>query len=229
MKTSEEFLNVHTSKDFLFGEGRKMKNIVKITLCNIMMELLLLTMTGCGSSGSTTTQGLTDEPNEDTTAISRVDISFQYQRMSTHASNQIAIWVEDSNGKLVRTILVTNFTARGHGYRNREDSLSAWVKAAKPKDMSDSEIDAISSAIPNSGTLAYSWDMTDNNGEPVPEGIYVVKTERTLYWSSNILYTAEINTEDTPAGRLKAQSVRSEPNNHDNENMITNFAVNVVR
>ena len=149
--------------------------------------------------------------------------------MSTHASNQIAIWVEDSNGNLVRTVFVTNFTAQRRGYRNREDALSAWVKATNPESMSDSEIDAVSGATPSSGTLSYSWDMTDNYGERVPDGVYTIKTEGTLFWSSNVLYSVVMDTNKASAGKLEPQEVRSEPNNHDNETMITNFAVNVAR
>lgn len=49
--------------------------------------------------------------------INKIEISFDYTRMSTHASNQIAVWVEDKSGQLIKTIYVSDFTAvyiKGH-------------------------------------------------------------------------------------------------------------------
>ena len=161
--------------------------------------------------------------------ISRVDITFQYQRASTHASNQIAIWVEDENGELVKTILVTNFTAGRRGYRDREDSLCNWVKAANPDDMSDAEIDAISSATPSGGKLTYSWDLTDENGNRVPDGEYTIKLEGTLYWESNVLYTAKVNMLETQDGDIAVEELRSAPEVQENKEMIQDVEISIAR
>ena len=73
--------------------------------------------------------------------ISQVQIRFDYNHMATIASNQFALWVEDNDGKLIKTIYVTGFTGTRRGYRNREMSLPHWVKAADPENMTDDAMD----------------------------------------------------------------------------------------
>ena len=216
-----------------------MKKFALIILC-----LLMITMGACAnnkqkeseSTKDETPEIISEETEEETIdekstlpTISRVDITFQYQRASTHASNQIAIWVEDENSKLVKTILVTNFTAGRRGYRNREDSLYNWVKAANPDDMSDVEIDAISSATPSEGELTYSWDLTDENGNRVPDGEYTIKLEGTLYWESNVLYTAKVNMLKTQDGDIAVEELRSAPEVQENNEMIQAVEISIAR
>ena len=85
-----------------------------------------------------------------------VAISFDFLRQSTIASNQVALWVEDEEGHAVRTLLVTSFTAGRRGYQSRDMSLAQWVTAAHPENMTQQELDAISSATPSSGRLEYA-------------------------------------------------------------------------
>ena len=158
-------------------------------------------------------------------AETEVKISFDYQRQSTIASNQIALWVEDEKGHAVRTLLATSFTAGRRGYRNREMSLENWVAAAQPDRMDEATLDAISSATPSTDHLEYIWDLTDDQGKPVPAGDYLIRLEGTLYWESSVLYTAHFHTEKTSAGELKMDIERSQPDNHENETMIQNVTM----
>ncbi|MBO4471312.1 MAG: DUF2271 domain-containing protein, partial [Clostridia bacterium] len=158
-------------------------------------------------------------------AETEVKISFDYQRQSTIASNQIALWIEDEEGHAVRTLLATSFTAGRRGYRNREMSLENWVVATQPDRMGDAELDAVSSATPSTGHLEYIWDLTDDQGNPVPAGDYLIRLEGTLYWESSVLYTAHFHTEKTSAGELKMDIERSQPDNHENETMIQNVTM----
>ena len=166
-----------------------------------------------------------EDDGEEHPALGGVEISFDFTRMSTHASNQLAIWVEDVDGRLVRTVLVTNFTAARRGYRNRDMALLHWVSAAEPEGMSDGQIDAISSATPSAGRLVYFWDLTDQNGDRVPDGVYTVYLEGTLYWESNVLFSAVIETQATEPGELSVEMLRSEPDNSENENMLKNVRI----
>ena len=169
-----------------------------------------------------------EKPADTPQMIERVDISFDYARQSTMASNQLAVWIEDADGQMVKTLLVTNFTAVRRGYRSRDMSLTEWVKTADPESMGDAEIDAISAATPSTGRLVYSWDMTDANGERVPDGIYTIRVEGTLFWESSVLYLAELDTANAMGGELSVMMVRSEPDNTDNEAMIGNVRISVT-
>ena len=166
-----------------------------------------------------------DEADAD---INKIEISFDYTRMSTHASNQIAVWVEDESGQLIKTIYVSDFTAARRGYENREDALNHWVLTADPAAMSDNEVDAISSATPQTGNICFEWDLTDESGNRVPDGRYFIKAEGALYWSSNVLYTGEIAIPGAAPGEIEVIMERSEPENTDNEDMMQNVRMEAV-
>ena len=156
-----------------------------------------------------------------------IEISFTYQHASIMASNQMAVWVEDADGAVVKTLLVTDFTAGRRGYRNREMSLPAWVAAADPESMSDQEIDAVSCATPGQGRLSYLWDFTDDLGQQVPEGVYTIHVEGTFFWESDVVYTAIVDTANL-ADEIVVDMERTAPDTHDNENMIADVSIAVV-
>ena len=118
-------------------------------------------------------------------------ISVDYERQAGHGSNQYAIWIEDAEGTLVKTLFVTSFTADG-GYVPRPACTPIWVKKANPANLSVEEIDAISGATPQSGLQTYVWDLTDNSGTPVSNGIYTFVVEGTLYGDSEVIFKAPV-------------------------------------
>ena len=158
---------------------------------------------------------------------SGIEITFTYQRGTTIASNQLAVWVEDEEGAVVKTLLVTDFTAGRRGYRNRTMSLPVWVASADPESMTNQEIDALSAATPRPGELVYVWDFTNEAGEKVPEGIYTIHVEGTFYWESDVLYTAVIDTAQV-AEEIAVKMERTAPDTHENENMISEVTVKAV-
>lgn len=168
-----------------------------------------------------------DEQQEEKT-IGGVSIDFDCMRMSSMASNQLAVWIEDMDGNVVKTIYVTDFTAGRRGYGNREDALCHWVKAAEPDSMDETEIDAISGATPQQGHQHFEWDLTDDAGQKIPSGKYSVKLEGTLFWSSNVVYTGVFSVEEAGEGELELLTERSEPDNKDNENMIQNVRMTIM-
>ncbi len=163
-----------------------------------------------------------------TNKIAGVSIDFDYTRMSGKASNQIALWIENESGEIVKTIFATDFTASRRGYENREDALRHWVASANPGELTDTEIDAISSATPQTGAQHFVWDLTDDNGQRVSDGRYYIMLEGTLYWSSNVLYTGMVDLNDTAPGELEITAERSEPDNTDNETMIQNVRMSAM-
>ena len=49
--------------------------------------------------------------------------------------------------------------------------------------------------------------------------------EGTLYWESNVLFSAVIETQATEPGELSVEMLRSEPDNSENENMLKNVRI----
>lgn len=120
-----------------------------------------------------------------------VTIRFDYQRIRQRASDQLAVWVEDAQGKHVRTLLVTKFTAND-GYQKRAEAVPEWQKAFQPASASRSALDAISSATPQSGPLAIVWDCLDQSGRAVPAGSYVYKVEANIKWEQTAFWQGSI-------------------------------------
>ncbi len=156
-----------------------------------------------------------------------VEVNFDYKAMSGFASNQFALWVENENGDVVKTLFVTDFTGVKRGYKKREQSLNNWVAIAKPGKMSDTEIDAISGATPKSGVQHFIWDLTDNQGKKVPTGKYFIKLEATLYQGSNVVYTSSVDSDNPTQGELELKIERSEPDNPKNASMIQNVKISI--
>lgn len=97
---------------------------------------------------------------------SKLTITFDYEKISGWATNQFAVWIEDTDGNYINTLYATKWTANG-GYKSRPDSIKTWVEKSSVDSMEKSEIDAISGATPKAGKLLYSWDLTDSNGNTV--------------------------------------------------------------
>lgn len=161
-------------------------------------------------------------------AEGQIQIRFDYRCMSTIASNQFALWVEDDAGNLVKTLYVTNFTGARRGYRNRDMSLSRWVKAADPESMTAEALDAVSGATPRQGSLVFTWDLTDDSNAPIPDGVYHIFMEGSLYWDSSILFSAEIDLSQLESGALTVTEERNHPEQADNEDMISNVEMVVI-
>ena len=189
----------------------------KSILCKILLCLTALTL----AAGTAFAEGTSSE------SPTGIEISFTYQRGTTIASNQLAVWVEDAEGTVVKTLLVTDFTAGRRGYRNRTMSLPVWVAAADPESMTDAEIDTVSGATPGQGELVYVWDFTNQSGERVPDGIYTVHVEGTFYWESDVLYTAVIDTTNL-GNEIPVEIERTAPDTHENENMISDVTIKVI-
>lgn len=169
-----------------------------------------------------------DYPAPASETASGLQISVDYQRSTERATNQVALWVEDSSETLVKTIFVSDFVGSRRGYTRREMALSGWQLAAKPETMTDEEVDAVSGATPQSGKLNFVWDFTDSNGEPVPDGRYRIPLEGNLYWESEILYTIEFDLSEGQVRNITTNVERSQPDEHTNEEMLTNLEVSVI-
>ena len=144
-------------------------------------------------------------------AATAVEVSFEYERQQGPGSNQYAVWIENEQGEVVRTLFVTSFTTKGRsrdgqparrGYTYRPACVPTWVTHAKAAEMSDEAIDGVTGATPQSGRQTFSWDMKDAQGRAVPSGTYKVYVEATMFNQSIVTYTGSFSTKDK-AGAIK--------------------------
>ena len=160
---------------------------------------------------------------------SSLEVSFNYQKQAGPGSNQYAVWIENGKGEFVKTLLVTSYTAKGRarggeqpkrGYIVRPACVPTWVKNSKAEEKTDVQLDAVTGATPQSGGLqTFSWDFTDEQGKPVPQGTYKVKVEATLIFDSDIVYTGTFSTKDKP-GNITLTSELTKPDEQ-HKDMVT--------
>lgn len=159
-----------------------------------------------------------------------MELSFQYDKKAGPGSNQYAVWIEDANGQVVKTLFVTSFTSKGRsrggakaarGYTFRPSCTPTWVKHVGADNLSDEQIDAFTGATPaKSGVQTFTWDFTDQNGKPVPQGTYRFFLEATYDGPSVVTYTGTV-TSGAPAGDLPLETTDIEPSEN-RKDMITN-------
>jgi len=145
-----------------------MKRLLPLLLC-------ILFFAGCAASAPS-------PPAVEAGAPGTLAITFDFERQSGVASNQFAVWIEDLDGNMVKTLYATQFTAT-KGYKNRPDSLATWVNRA----LGSTDFDAVAGATPKSGPQVYVLDCAD-----IAPGSYRFFVEGTLRWKDNVLYTGEI-------------------------------------
>jgi len=149
---------------------------MKRLLVVIILTVLVL---GCAAAQQATPSGAT------------LELTFTYTRQSGAASNQFAAWIEDTEGKYIKTLYVTKWTANG-GYSKRPATIPMWVKKSDPSKMTKAQVDAVSGATPQTGTFTCTWDGTDSKGTALPTGEYVLVLEGTLRWENQVYYRAPI-------------------------------------
>jgi hypothetical protein len=122
----------------------------------------------------------------------RVEVSYRLERIGGIASNQVAVWIEDEAGAHVRTLFVTDFTARRKGFQRRPQCLPTWVRTAGVAGWKPAEIDAVSGATQKPGSVTVVWDCTDARGRRVSDGLYVYRVEGNLRWENTVLWTGRV-------------------------------------
>ncbi|MCL2266021.1 MAG: DUF2271 domain-containing protein [Treponema sp.] len=122
-------------------------------------------------------------------AQNAAEITFNFTRQTGSASNQYAVWIEDSGGKYIKTLYATRWTAAG-GYSRRPASIPIWIKKSNRAEMTQAQVDAVSGVTPQTAAQIYTWDGTDSSGKAVPAGNYVLFLEGTLRWENQVLYRA---------------------------------------
>lgn len=156
----------------------------KVFFLLITLAAALLFMTGCAAPAAA------QRDNDIAT------VTFDFEKQKGYASNQFAVWVEDLDGNLIKTLYVTKFTANG-GFEKRPDAVPVWV--ARSGIAKGDQADAISGATPKSGNISFVWDLTDESCARVADGTYKFFVEGTLRWKNRVLYTGEIALDGSAA------------------------------
>jgi len=157
------------------------------------------------------------------------EISFTFTRQSGSASNQYAVWIENAQGQLIKTLYATRWTANG-GYRSRPTSIPLWVRLSNLANMNRSQIDAVSGATPQTSSVTYTWDGTNTQGALVPSGDYVIVLEGTLRWENLVYYRTPIRLgQGAAAPQVSVQYTTGDRDSTAERSMINNVRVRVLR
>jgi hypothetical protein len=62
---------------------------------------------------------------------------------------------------------------------------------------------------PAGDRLSYGWDFTDEAGAHVPDGVYCLVLEGTLFWGSNVRYEAVLDMANLQPGPVAVEEIRS--------------------
>lgn len=147
-------------------------------------------------SDTDTSKASSSNISKKTDAAGKLEITFPYVRQDGIGSNQFAVWIESADGKFIKTLFATQFTAEG-GYKQRKEAIPTWVKQSRLAQATKDEVDAITGATPSTGKLKFTWDRANQDGKPVPAGDYKFFVEGTVSWDSRVLYTGTIATGNT--------------------------------
>ncbi|MCL2210087.1 MAG: DUF2271 domain-containing protein [Treponema sp.] len=157
------------------------------------------------------------------------EITFSFTRQSGSASNQFAVWIEDSSGQYVKTLYATRWTANG-GWQRRSTAVPLWVKQFNLSEKPNEMLDVVSGATPRTGTLKYTWDGTNSRGAAVPAGDYVLILEGTIRWENLVYYRAPIRLGQGAANaNVSVEYVSGDRDSDAERSMIGDVKVMVLR
>jgi hypothetical protein len=102
----------------------------------------------------------------------------------------VAVWVEDSSGKLVRILAVW-----GNKYKYYPDLSTAWSFLKR----SDGQLRSVTRATRPAGKYELEWDGLDSERRPVPLGVYRITVETNQENGSYAKQAGTISLGDAPA------------------------------
>jgi hypothetical protein len=119
--------------------------------------------------------------------------------------NIFAVWVEDTNGKFVKTLIIN-----AERYKT---FLTAWKNSTSSAGSAFNSVDAITGATNrNHGVRTCIWDGTDYNGKLVADGTYKVcmeltESNATGNYSSFTFAKSKRDNVQTPADKPSFSSI----------------------
>ncbi|MEI7905416.1 MAG: DUF2271 domain-containing protein [Candidatus Firestonebacteria bacterium] len=148
------------------------------------------------------------------------EVKINYKRSTSGRNARTAVWIEDSNGKLITTL----YRSVGGVIKPFPVRLIKWE--AKTGKLSDNASDVNTSATYNGGSAGqaytFTWNCRDSWGKLVPDGEYFYKVENARYYAppiktqSNLssgkiikgkeTYSSQGSIDDTPPALLTSLS-----------------------
>ncbi len=122
-------------------------------------------------------------------------LQLSYLVTSDDASRFTAVWLENEDGELVKTLFVSNELAQG-AFTVEGDICPDWIRKAHWEKASQAEVDAVSGPTPTVGSGSLSFDLTKLG---IPAGIYFFCMQIHIHDNYNILYKGEIRLGEKPA------------------------------
>jgi len=136
-----------------------------------------LSLTGLTAFRRSTTQAVVAAPKWDDRFELAVDLEIAPQQGYRYHRPYVAVWVEDANGKPVRTLSVwVNTSGRGPRYIRE---LRRWFTMERDQEDAGGPdlITTVSSATRLPGQYTVTWNGRDDRGNVVDQGAYRVVIE----------------------------------------------------
>lgn len=102
----------------------------------------------------------------------------------------VAVWVEDTDGKAVRTVTVWGNNPRWL------NTMSAWWKIGKDD---KSLVKAVSRATRAPGKYEVQWDGKDDAGKALPQGTYTIKIEVHREHGKDVIQSGKLECKAEPS------------------------------
>lgn len=163
----------------------------------------LLGVVGCSndaevlasSAGATSSEATTPSASTSEAAAGEMKVEFTYTADTSSSGDgggrgpgggmvknpYIAVWVENSDGELVKTISLWHLQ---NGHDQWLNELQRWYAAANGDETGSSGTQA-------AGSYTVTWDLTDSDGKSISEGDYVLCLEATREHGSYSMTTAD--------------------------------------
>ena len=98
-----------------------------------------------------------------------IELKIAQPKSSKYRRPYVAIWIEDSGGKVVRFL-----TVWGPQVKYQRDMRTFWQVS---KQAEEKDIDAVTRATRPPGEHKIIWDGLDNAGKPLPAGDYTIQID----------------------------------------------------
>ena len=187
------------------------RNLMGLFLSGLVAAGLV---TGCGNEKKPAAPAVPAQ----TEAKGPLTLEYTFNKKEGKGTNQMAAWIEDKDGKLVRTLFATRYTTQ-KGYKKQ--ALPQGVKKSGMAQLDKAKVDDLTKATPAAGQVTAGWDGKDDNGKSVPDGTYKLVVEATLYQDSDALWTGTFQKGGKEQTLDMKESLTKEPEKKENKDLIT--------